>query len=104
MIRLFRHDGLELMLNVDMIKDIQTGPLTVITLIGGEELQVKNSLTDVLNKIRACRQGIESENLEYDPAEKGRQRPTPGQARRAPRAAAGAPAAADPVPDPDPLS
>jgi uncharacterized protein YlzI (FlbEa/FlbD family) len=101
---LFRHDGLELMLNIDMIKDIRTGPLTVITLLGGEELKVKNSLTDVLNKIRACRQGIDSENQEYDPAERGGHRPRPGQARRAPQAAAGASAAADPVPEPDPQS
>lgn len=100
MIRLFRHDGLELMLNVDMIKDIRTGPLTVITLFGGEELQVKNSLTDVLNKIRACRQGIESENQEYDPAEKGSHRSRPGQARRTPHAAADAFSAVDPVPEP----
>jgi len=87
MIRLFRTDGLELMLNVDMIKDIDPGPVTIITLLSGEELKVKNSLTDVLNKIRAYRQGIENENREYDPAAKRSDRP-----RRAP-----APAPARPV-------
>ena len=64
-------------------------------------------LTDVLNKIRACRQGIESENQEYDPAEKGSHRHRPGQARRAPRApqaATAASSAADPVPEPEPRS
>jgi uncharacterized protein YlzI (FlbEa/FlbD family) len=71
MIRLFRHDGLELMLNIDMIKDINAGTDTVITLVNGEELKVKNSLTDVLTKIRAYRQGIEVENQEYDAGAKG---------------------------------
>jgi uncharacterized protein YlzI (FlbEa/FlbD family) len=75
MIRLFRTDGLELMLNVDMIKDINPGPVTIITLLSGEELPVKNSLTDVLNKIRAYRQGIENENREFDPAPKRNERP-----------------------------
>jgi uncharacterized protein YlzI (FlbEa/FlbD family) len=67
MIRLFRLDGLELMLNINLIKDIQTGPPTVITLFNGEMIQVKNTLTDVLTKIRAYRKGIEDENREFDP-------------------------------------
>ncbi len=68
MIRLFRHDGLELMVNVDMIKEISPGPPMVITLLNGERIQVKNTLTDVLNKIRAYRMGIADENLEFEPA------------------------------------
>lgn len=87
MIRLFRTDGLELMLNVDMIKDINPGPVTIITLLSGEELPVKNSLIDVLNKIRAYRQGIENENREYDPAPKRNDRP-----RKAPAPAPARPA------------
>jgi uncharacterized protein YlzI (FlbEa/FlbD family) len=67
MVRLFRHDGLELMLNVDMIRDINAGPPTMITLINGEKIQVKNTLIDVLTKIRAYRQGIEDENRDDDP-------------------------------------
>ncbi len=67
MIRLFRHDGLELMLNVDMIKDITAGASTMITLINGEKIQVKNTLVDVLTKIRAYRQGIEAETRDDDP-------------------------------------
>lgn len=70
MIRLFRLDGLELMLNVDMIKDIKTGPPLVITLLNGETIQVKNSMTDVLTKIKAYRKGIEDENYEFDPEAK----------------------------------
>jgi uncharacterized protein YlzI (FlbEa/FlbD family) len=81
MIRIFRHDGLELMLNVDLIKDIQAGVSTVITLTNGEQIKVKNSLTDVLTKIRACRKGIEDENREFDPDDmrndRSRKRPMP---------------------------
>lgn len=66
MIRLFRQDGLEFMLNVDMIKDIEADPVTVITLLSGEKIQVKNTLTDVLTKIHACRIGKEEEERNYD--------------------------------------
>ncbi len=99
MIRLFRHDGLEIMLRVDMIREIDPGPPTVITLLDGETLQVKNTSVDVMTKIRSCRQGIESENQEYDPVEKGR--PRPRLARRASQAAARDSCAVDAVPDPD---
>jgi uncharacterized protein YlzI (FlbEa/FlbD family) len=92
MIRLFRYDGLELMLNVDMIKDIRAGVNTVITLTNGEEITVKNSLTDVLTKIRACRKGIEDENREFDPdarrSDRSRKPPMP---RPAPETAGGFP-------------
>jgi uncharacterized protein YlzI (FlbEa/FlbD family) len=61
MIRLFRHDGLEIMLNIDMIRDIQPGPPTVLTLLNGETLLVKNTPVDVIVKIRARRKGKEDE-------------------------------------------
>jgi uncharacterized protein YlzI (FlbEa/FlbD family) len=66
MIRLFRQDGLEFMLNVDLIKEITDDPVTVITLLSGEKIQVKNTLTDVLTKIKACRMGKEDENRSMD--------------------------------------
>ncbi len=72
MIRLFRHDGLEIMLNIDMIKDIADGYPTVLTLANGEKLLVKNTQTDVMNKIRACRKGKEEESYELDPAPKSK--------------------------------
>jgi uncharacterized protein YlzI (FlbEa/FlbD family) len=80
MIRLFRLDGLELMLNVDMIKDIQPGPPLVITLLNGESIQVKNSLTDVVTKFKAFREGIDNENYEFDPEA----RPKSGRGRKPP--------------------
>jgi uncharacterized protein YlzI (FlbEa/FlbD family) len=66
MIRLFRHDGLEFMLNIDMIKDISADPDTVITLRNGETIRVKNKIDDVVTKIKACRSGIEEENREFE--------------------------------------
>ncbi|MCU0235680.1 MAG: flagellar FlbD family protein [Acidobacteria bacterium] len=101
MIRLFRHDGLEFMLNVDQIGEIRPGPLTVITLLSGEELKVKNSLTDVLNKVRAYRHGIEGENREYDPDENRSGRPRRPQAPRSSPPGPVTPAGAGPVPAPE---
>ena len=72
MIRLFRLDGLELMLNVNLIKEIKAGHPTVLTLVNGETIEVKNTLTDVLTKIRAHRKGIEDENRELDPGRNAR--------------------------------
>jgi len=66
MIRLFRQDGLEFMLNIDLIKEITDDPSTVITLLSGEKIEVKNTLTDVLTKIKACRIGKEDENRNMD--------------------------------------
>ncbi len=66
MIRLFRQDGLEFMLNVDLIKEITDDPVTVITLLSGEKIQVKNSLTDVLTKVKAWRMGKEDEDRGVD--------------------------------------
>ena len=67
MIRLFRHDGLEIMLNSDQIKEIRPGPPTVLILLDGETIQVKNTPVDVMTKIRAWRKGKEDEEREFDP-------------------------------------
>ena len=66
MIRLFRHDSLEILLNVDLISQVESTPDTVITLLSGEKIEVKNTLTDVLTKIKACRIGKEDENRNMD--------------------------------------
>jgi flagellar protein FlbD len=66
MIRLFRLDGTEFLLNVDLISQVDSTPGTVITLLSGEKVEVKNTLTDVLTKIRAWRKGSEDEKREYD--------------------------------------
>ena len=66
MIRLYRYDGLEFMLNVDLISHVQAMPDTVITLLSGEKIKVKNTETDVITKIKACRLGIGEENRDPD--------------------------------------
>jgi len=70
MIRLFRLDGLEMMLNVDMIEEIKPGPPLVVCLRNGEAIQVKNSMTDVLTKIKAYRKGIDDEDPDFEPEER----------------------------------
>jgi uncharacterized protein YlzI (FlbEa/FlbD family) len=67
MIRLFRLDGTEFLLNVDLISRVDSTPGTVITLLSGEKFEVKNTLIDVVTKIKAWRKGSEDEKREYDP-------------------------------------
>jgi flagellar protein FlbD len=69
MIRLYRHDGLEFLLNVDLIRQVESTPETVITLLSGEKIKVKNTFADVTTKITAARQGSYEENrdMEEDP-------------------------------------
>ncbi len=67
MIRLFRIDGLEIMLSIDAIKEIRTGPPTTLALLDGELLQVKNTPIDVMNKVRAERLGREDEERQLAP-------------------------------------
>jgi len=57
MIRLIDHNGVEILLNVDAIQTVETGPPTVITLTNGDTLTVKNHPGDIAEKIRAYRQG-----------------------------------------------
>lgn len=54
MIRLIRIDGVEILLNEDMIQSIEASPDTTITLAGGEEIKVKNSVSDITEKITAA--------------------------------------------------
>ena len=66
MIRLIRKDGLEILLNSDWIKLVEQRGDTVITLTSGDEIVVKNSPKDIMEKIRAFKQGIDSENETND--------------------------------------
>jgi flagellar protein FlbD len=66
MIRLYRRDGMEFMLNIELISRVESTPATVITLINGERIEVKNSETDVMTKIRAARQGLYEENRDVN--------------------------------------
>lgn len=84
MIRLFRHDGVEIMLNIDMIQEIRSGPKTVLLLVNGETLQVKNTQTDVLTKMRACCKGKEDEERELNPVVRRSARPAGEPPRQEP--------------------
>lgn len=86
MIRLFRIDGLEIMLNVDAIKEIRSGPPTTLALLNGELLQVKNTPVDVMTKVRAERKGKEDEERLVAPAF----RPAPAAAEKPARREPGA--------------
>ena len=66
MIRLFRLDGTEFLLNVDLISQVESTPGTVITLLSGEKIPVKNSNSDVVTKIKASRLGHDEENREME--------------------------------------
>jgi uncharacterized protein YlzI (FlbEa/FlbD family) len=67
MIRLYRHDSIEILLNVDLIRSVDSAPDTVITLVDGETIRVKNSEYDVVTKIKAARHGLYVES--HDPNE-----------------------------------
>jgi|WetSurMetagenome_2_1015567.scaffolds.fasta_scaffold441447_2 uncharacterized protein YlzI (FlbEa/FlbD family) len=68
MIRLYRLDGVEFLLNVDLISKVESAPATVITLLSGEKIEVKNSEADVVTKIKAARHGRYEENRDPDDA------------------------------------
>jgi uncharacterized protein YlzI (FlbEa/FlbD family) len=61
MIRLIRTDGMEILLNSNMIESLVSGESklgTVIKLATGDEVLVKNSRGDIMQKIGAYRMGL----------------------------------------------
>ena len=58
MIQLTRLNKEVLVVNSDLIKLVEAAPDTVLTLITGEKLIVRESLEEVLNRIIAFRQAI----------------------------------------------
>jgi uncharacterized protein YlzI (FlbEa/FlbD family) len=63
MIRLIRTDGMEILINSTMIEalnlgDLESGVGTVITLGTGEQVLVKNTRSDIMQKIGAYRMGL----------------------------------------------
>lgn len=59
MIRLSRIDGMEILLNADLIRTVvdEEGVGTVIELDSGDNVVVKNQTTDVIQKVQAQRIG-----------------------------------------------
>lgn len=58
MIRLSRLNGKEFVLNCELIKFIEATPDTVITLITGEKLMVRESVDDVIEATVRYRQKV----------------------------------------------
>ncbi len=70
MIRVIRSDGTEIMLNPDLIQSLDNDRETLITLVNGETLRVKNPLIDIVTKIQAHQLGLDSERQAHEREEK----------------------------------
>lgn len=62
---------MEILVNVESIQTVEAWPETVITLVDGEKLHVKNHPQDIVDKIRAHRIGLQDE--------RGTDNPEPGK-------------------------
>ena len=58
MIRLTRLNGSPMVVNSDLIKFVENAPDTVITLINGEKMVVRESTDQVLDRIVAFRRSV----------------------------------------------
>ncbi len=68
MIRLIRHDGVEILLNTTAIEKVEMDEerRAVLTLTNGEVLTVKNPVYDVTQKAKAFLKGIKEERRAYE--------------------------------------
>lgn len=73
MIRLTRLNHAPLVLNADLIEHIEITPDTVITLITGQKMMVRESANEVVRRVVAFRRSIYNAALEvvppFDPEE-----------------------------------
>jgi uncharacterized protein YlzI (FlbEa/FlbD family) len=76
MIRVIRTDGVEILLNTDVIKTVEGSKdiPTVITLNSGEKITVKTPAYDVGQKIKAYTAGIRQERREMEKADKDKEK------------------------------
>lgn len=58
MIRLTRLNGNSLVVNSDLIKFVEQAPDTVLTLVSGEKVIVRENAEDVLNRILEFRRSV----------------------------------------------
>jgi len=59
-----RDDGIEILLNVKAIRQVEEGPKTTIILVDGEQILVRNALFDISTKIKAADLGrLEEERV-----------------------------------------
>lgn len=58
MIKVTRLNGLDIVINADLIEFIESTPDTVLTLSTGRKFLLKDSVQDVVNKVIAYRQEL----------------------------------------------
>lgn len=70
MIRVIRDDGVEILLNSDLVQLVEDDEErnAIITLSTGEIIKAKSPAYDIVGKIKAHVQGIKQERKEYDKA------------------------------------
>jgi uncharacterized protein YlzI (FlbEa/FlbD family) len=69
MIQLTRLNNSRLALNCDLIKYVEEAPDTVITLLNGEKLVVRETSTEVIERVRRFRRSVMRSDPEPPPAE-----------------------------------
>ena len=70
MIRVIRDDGVEILLNSDLVQSVEDDKdrNAIITLATGEIIKAKSPAYDIVGKIKAYLQGVKQERKEYDKA------------------------------------
>lgn len=71
MIELTRLNGNPIVLNSDLIKSAESSPDTMLTLINGEKIMVRESCQQVVEKVMAWRAGLLSEVVKIAPSALG---------------------------------
>ena len=69
MIQLTRFNGRIFYLNAEMIKTIEATPDTVVTLINGEKLIVKDSVNEIVKKFIYYKRAIQNLDLNFEAGE-----------------------------------
>ncbi|HVJ07540.1 MAG TPA: flagellar FlbD family protein [Acidisarcina sp.] len=87
MIELTRLNGNALVINSDLIKFAESSPDTMLTLINGEKIMVRESCTEVIERVIAYRARLLGESMRVSPgAQDGVQRAVTSSAAAALRA------------------
>lgn len=66
MIKLTKFNGLRFFLNAEIIRSVESTPDTVITLLSGEKILVKESPEEVTGKIIAYKRKVHNPDLDID--------------------------------------
>lgn len=67
MIQLTRLNSTRLAVNSDLIQYVEEAPDTIITLVNGEKLVVRETAAEVIARVRAFRRSIGGANVSLDP-------------------------------------